>query len=80
MKAPVCRNMSRLLAQGGLETAPWHQAALLRFHLWYCFLCWPYARQLKFTHEAFRSTWTGRTDPQKVADLKRRLIARLAVQ
>ena len=80
MKAPVCITAARLLARGPLESSSWVESAFLKFHLWYCFLCWPYARQIEFVNESFRETWSGRTDPAKVAALKGRILARLTPQ
>ncbi len=77
MRPPVCRTAARLFARGPLKDAPWYESAFLRFHLWYCFLCWPYARQIEFANEAFRETWSSRTDAGKVAALKSRILARL---
>lgn len=77
MTWPRCREVSRGLAEGAYEGAPWASRVLLRLHLLICAGCRAFKAQLELLGDAFRSTWAAGPDPAKVAALERGLLDRL---
>lgn len=77
MMLPSCREVSRCLAEGALETAPWHRRLLVRLHLSMCVHCSRFARQLQLIGRAWRERYAVPLSPERLEALKRRLLARL---
>lgn len=76
MMLPTCREVSRCLAEGALETSPWHRRLLVRLHLSMCAHCSRFARQLRLLGRAWRERFSA-PPPERLEALKRRLQARL---
>lgn len=77
MMLPSCREVSRCLAEGTLESAPWHRRLLVRLHLSMCAHCSRFARQLELLGRAWRKRYAVPLSPERLEALKRRLLARL---
>lgn len=73
----LCREASRALAAGDLD-AGWLPASLFyRFHIWYCWNCWPYRDQLKAIGEGARALWGAPLAADRRRSLEDRVLARL---
>lgn len=77
MMLPSCREVSRCLAEGALESAPWHRRLFVRLHLSMCAHCSRFARQLQLLGRAWRERYAVPLSPERLEALKRRLLARL---
>lgn len=75
---PTCKEVSRLLASGELETAPAARRIFTRLHLLMCDDCSRYAKELRQLGEAARQALGSPLDPSRLASLERAILARLA--
>lgn len=74
---PSCREVSRLLASGEVDTAPAVRRILTRLHLLMCGDCARYSRELRHLGEAARQALRSPLDPQRLAALERAILERV---
>jgi hypothetical protein len=74
---PSCREVSRLLASGGVETAPAVQRLLIRVHLLMCDHCTRYSRELRLLGETARQVLRSSLSPERAAALERAIVERV---
>lgn len=74
---PSCREVSDRLAEGEVENLPWFTRLLLRWHLSMCEHCRRFARQIELISRALREHWNHQPSPERLKELKRRIMARL---
>lgn len=77
---PVCREVTGMLAEGNLETAPWYTRVLIRMHLAMCEHCRRFARQLELIGNALCELWSRKPTPERLDATKRRIMARLGTR
>jgi len=73
-----CRDVSRLIAEGGLEDASLARRALARLHLLGCRFCRRYLRELRLLAKGARAWSASLLEPGSTSAFEERLIARLA--
>lgn len=77
MSAHLCREASRALAAGGLDSAGLAASLYYRFHIWYCWYCWPYKAQLEAIGDAARARWGAPLPAERRRTLEDKVLARL---
>ena len=77
MRIPFCYHSSRALATGEIEEKKGFASFIFRFHIWYCFLCWPYKRQISFINETFGQVWRKRAEKREIDAVKERMLNRI---
>jgi hypothetical protein len=75
---PRCRDVSRLIAIGELDAAPWPVRLAARWHLLICDSCRRYRRQLILIAEAARTWADGLLRDGDEAAFEAKLIQRLS--
>ncbi len=73
---PSCREVSRLLASGEVDTAPPMRRILIRLHLMMCDECTRYSRELRQLGETARQALRSALDPERLAGLERAILER----
>lgn len=74
---PSCREVSRLLASGEVDTAPAVRRILTRLHLLMCDDCTRYSRELRQLGETARQALRSPLDPERLAALERAILERV---
>lgn len=74
---PSCREVSRLLASGEVDTAPAVRRILTRLHLMMCDDCTRYSRELRQLGETARQALRSPLDPERLAALERAILERV---
>ena len=75
---PTCRNVSRLIAAGEVESLPLLRRLSIKLHVSMCRHCARFARELRRIGEAARMQWSARgEDSEVIARLERSVLADL---
>ena len=78
IRLPTCHEVSSLYATGEVDDWPWYRRPPIWLHLAICDLCRRYIQQLRLLGSAFRALYRTPADPARVADLRQRILRRLA--
>jgi hypothetical protein len=74
---PSCKEVSRLLASGEVDTVPAARRILTRLHLIMCDDCTRYSRELRQLGETARQALRSPLDPERLAGLERAILQRM---
>ena len=77
MGMPSCREVTRMLAEEELQSAPRRVRWMVRLHLAMCRHCGRFARQMSLISQALKNMMNRRPDELKHPDIAQRIIARL---
>lgn len=71
---PSCREVTRLLASGEVDTAPAVRRTLTRLHLLMCDDCRRYSRELRALGRTAREALRSPLDPDRLVALERAIM------
>lgn len=74
---PSCREVSRLLASGDVDTAPAVRRILTRLHLMMCDDCARYSRELRQLGPTARQALRSPLDAERLVALERAILERV---
>ncbi len=76
-----CKQVTRVVARGELEEAPWRTRLAIRMHLMMCRHCRRYVDQLRRIGEALRACFVGEAvDPDRLVQLESAVLARAGLE
>lgn len=75
MIGPSCEELARRSTSGELENAPLMTRLLARMHMAMCVHCRRFEAQMRLISASARRLWGAAPDPERVAALKKRILA-----
>ncbi len=71
---PTCRDVSRLIAAGEVESLPFSRRLLVTLHVSMCGRCARFARELRRIGEAARGRWQSGAEERVTLDRLERVV------
>jgi hypothetical protein len=73
---PTCRQVSRLIAAGDVESLPFHRRLWVTLHVSMCGRCARFTRELRRIGEAARARWALGTEDRETVDRLEQVVLR----